>query len=240
LKSLLNELFDLVFCINLDSRTDRWEIVRDRSLVAGLEVERFSAFPSKPPRSTNARGEGGPWKEAVKACARSHIAAVREAVQRGAHSVFIFQDDVVFHPRFDAKLRNWIVDLPEDWDLLYLGGWHPRTERDPVRGEIEITRPEHVSGNVYRLHHDFCLHAVGIKSSVFEDIMRINPESGEPMDCSFVRLLQRHRNCFGLMTEEESRSGAWGLVQQDHSLGSDLRATDQLDRFEWPGWPNEA
>jgi len=236
LPGLLNEMFDCVFCINLDSRPDRWASASERFAVAGIEVERFPAIDTWSPVALGQAPSQTRWKDAVEACARSHQAAVAEAQQRGARAVFLFQDDVVLHPRFDDVLHRWIGDLPDEWALLYLGGWHPRTALDPQRGETEVPGPEHVRGHVYRLRHDFCLHACGIRDTLFDEVLSIDPGAAEPIDCSFIRLFQERGNCYGLMTADEARPGAWGLAQQDHSLGSDLRADGQLDRFEWPGW----
>lgn len=234
--SLLNEWFDCIFCINLDDRTDRWETVHTRFAAAGVVVERFPAVPTRHRVAVESAQTQAPWKEAIKACARSHIAAVREAHRRGARAVFLFQDDVSFHPRFEDILRRWVVDLPTDWDMLYLGGWHPRMVHGEHGRELEVSPPEHIRGHIYQLRHDFCLHACGVRHMLFDQILAIDPEAGEPIDCSFIRLFQRQRGCYGLMTVEESRPGAWGLVQQDHSLGSDLRDPAELDRFPWPGW----
>lgn len=238
--SLINEWFDTTFCINLDVRTDRWEAVQSRIAAAGIAVERFPAIPARPVAAKEPTSTPTSWKEAVKACAKSHIAAVREARRRGSRAAFLFQDDVRFHPRFLETLRRWIMDVPADWDLLYLGGWHPRMARDEQGREHEVPRPEHVRGNVYRLRHDFCLHACGVRHTLFDEILAIDPEAGEPIDCSFIRLFQQRRRCYGLMTADESRPGAWGLVQQDHSLGSDLRDPSDLERFRWPGWSEAA
>jgi hypothetical protein len=236
--SVLNEWFDCVFCINRDDRPERWNVVEARFAAAGLAVERFSAITPRPgPQATILPGTAEErWQAAVTACAASHVAAVREADRRGARGVFLFQDDVAFHPQFESTLRLWMAELPPDWDMLYLGGWHPEVAKGADGHFFAVPRPEPVREHVYRLRHDFCLHACGIRQSLFADVLAIDFHTGEPMDCAIIRVFQQRRNCYGLMTAEESRPGAWGLVQQDHSLGTDLRDPSELERFRWPGW----
>ena len=42
--NILNEFFDKIFCINLDSRPDRWEECEKMFSHYNLEVERVSAI----------------------------------------------------------------------------------------------------------------------------------------------------------------------------------------------------
>lgn len=163
----------------------------------------------------------------------SHIGAVREAKRRNLGSVFIFEDDAVFTPDFETKLKKWIRELPADWDMLYLGGWHPTVRSAREQEETHLSSPEHVSGHVYRLRRDFCLHAYGVRDTLFDDILAIDPTSGEPIDCLYIDRFQALRNCYGLMTAEEAEPGTWGLVQQDHSLGSDIRDPQALSWIKW-------
>jgi GR25 family glycosyltransferase involved in LPS biosynthesis len=42
--NVLNKFFDKIYCINVDSRTDRWEECQQMFSKYNLDVERFSAF----------------------------------------------------------------------------------------------------------------------------------------------------------------------------------------------------
>jgi glycosyl transferase family 25 len=103
--------FDLIYCINLDSRPDRWqEAVREFSALNIVDrVERVPAIAHANPR------EG---------CRLSHLECVRRADAAGAETVLIFEDDVIFraysHERFARYLAR-LRTIP-DWELFYLGG----------------------------------------------------------------------------------------------------------------------
>ena len=103
--------FDLIYCINLDSRADRWqEAVREfNALEIADRVERVPAITHPNPR------EG---------CRLSHLECVRRAEAADAETVLIFEDDVIFrgfsHDRL-ARFLERLCTIP-DWEVFYLGG----------------------------------------------------------------------------------------------------------------------
>lgn len=63
------------------------------------------------------------------ACSMSHIRAVVASIDD--KRPIIFEDDVEFSSDWPVLLSTALADLPEDWDILYLGG-HPRDETEKV------------------------------------------------------------------------------------------------------------
>jgi hypothetical protein len=102
--------FDAIYCINLDSATDRWQraIARFETLGIASRVRRFSAI------DTPANSQVG--------CALSHRAIVEEAHRLGLKNVLVFEDDVVFTVDARENLKIALTELEgHDWGLLYLG-----------------------------------------------------------------------------------------------------------------------
>lgn len=93
------------YCINLDRRADRWEYAQDVLDDMGWEVERFSAVDEKPG-----------WK----GCAKSHIGVINQAIGEGHKAFMVLEDDVMFLWK-EKHIWDCMQELPEDWDLLYLG-----------------------------------------------------------------------------------------------------------------------
>jgi len=88
------------YCINLDSRPDRWEAFQKNKFP--FNIERYSAIKDA---------------DGHKGCTKTHLKLLSE------QTVFpfaVFEDDCVM-------IEDWeVVDvalkqLPEQWDLLYLG-----------------------------------------------------------------------------------------------------------------------
>jgi len=92
------------FVINLDKRKDRLQ-----ELNIPFNWERFAAIEASP-------GYVG--------CLQSHRTVLEKALELKLESVLIFEDDVELCEDFEVKFNDVINKLPEDWDLLYLGGWN--------------------------------------------------------------------------------------------------------------------
>ena len=130
--------FDVVYCINLDTRPDRWQQAMGEFVAIGLadRVERVAAITHADPR------EG---------CRRSHLECVKRAAAAGAETALIFEDDVVF-PHFSPERLGRSLDrlrtIP-DWDLFYLGG-------------VVLSRPTERYGGLFRApmaqSHAYAIH----------------------------------------------------------------------------------
>jgi len=103
---------DKIFCINLDSRTDRWDECIQEFKKIGIEddVERISAVDIQP---------------GIIGCTKSHYECVKIAKERNYESVLILEDDVTF--TLDAldileKTFEQLHTRDIKFDMLYLGG----------------------------------------------------------------------------------------------------------------------
>ena len=104
----LNEFFDSVYCINLDSRLDRWTVAQKEFEKIGFIPERYSAIEHE----TSWRG-----------CYLSHLDILKQARDR-KENVLIFEDDVEYI-NYDEELTTNILNeltLFHWWDMFYLGG----------------------------------------------------------------------------------------------------------------------
>lgn len=109
-----NDYFARIFCINLARRPDRWAHVEDQCRRYGLDVERFDAYD----QIVFGGRVNGNW-----GCTSSHRALLELTAYHRWPRVLILEDDFEvcvpdFNERFDAMIR----EVPDDWDMLYLGG----------------------------------------------------------------------------------------------------------------------
>lgn len=126
----LNGFFDKIFCINLDSRPDRWRECLRNFDKYHIEAERFPAIS---------------MANCTEACARSHMAVLKKLVDGPWNNALIFEDDFHvltladiiaggFKPddavskifmslsgSFEDKFNKMVEFVPMDWDMLYLG-----------------------------------------------------------------------------------------------------------------------
>ena len=101
--STLNELkIKRVVLINLDESKDRLERFKKQKLP--FDVERFSAIKDS---------------NGIIGCTKSHLEILKTNKE---YPLLILEDDIRFIGGWEEILKNAMEQLPEDWDMLYLGG----------------------------------------------------------------------------------------------------------------------
>lgn len=139
----MNEIFDKIYCINLDNRVDRWKKSNIFFTENMINVERFSAIK-------NSNGALG--------CALSHTEIIKIAKQQNFKNVLIFEDDFNFI-NYDYKIiKDSFNELPEDWDIFYLGF-------NPTEKLINYSQ------NLYKINGAWCLHAYAVNYKFYDYIL---------------------------------------------------------------------
>ena len=100
--------FDRIVVINLERRKDRLEQFDAEAKRIGFEYEVHKAI--------DGQAEG---IDPIVAGRLSHI-QVLETIKPD-EMVLICEDDAIFREDFNEALDEYMADLPEDWDIFYLG-----------------------------------------------------------------------------------------------------------------------
>jgi len=167
----LNQLFDKAYCINLDHRKDRWEECKTHFTKHGIVVDRFSAINGKEVAPEGV-GELLPGEVGV---IRSNYNVVKDAKDNGYKQIVIFEDDVELDPEFKEKFFSFYSSVPEDWSFIYMGGNH-------VGG---ITP---VNDKVAKIRHSYAIHAICIKSNLFDHILELLKKEKTQVDVTYAQL----------------------------------------------------
>ena len=131
--AILNELFDHIYVCHLERSPERRE--RFEQCLSGVE---FEVWPGVDGRALDRddlvrRGvyteekavarhwNGTPMNMAEVGCAITHLRALEDIVAAGYSSGLIFEDDIRLVPEGLQQLPEACAQLPDDWDLLYLG-----------------------------------------------------------------------------------------------------------------------
>ena len=139
----VNEMFDRVVVINLDRRPDRLEKITKQLNRLGIAFERFSAVD-----------DGNP----VESCKNSHQAVLSKARADGLGSILILEDDALFGDDFLSEFEKMRGELPNSWDMLYLGG--------------TIMNKEFYSDMLIRSKRTLSLHAYAVNSKAFDILIK--------------------------------------------------------------------
>lgn len=141
---MLNDIFDRIVVINLDSRTDRLEAFDAQAKRFGIKYDRFSAVVANPPKLPPT------W-----ACKESHICVMKQAIKDGVKRLLVFEDDALFVDDFDIKFPQFYSKIPQDWDMLYLGAWHIASEP--------------YADGVVKMIENYSAHAYGINQQYMQE-----------------------------------------------------------------------
>ena len=180
--NVLEGLVDHTFVINLAHRTDRRAQVTAELAGIGYEsAERFDAYGvNNPPPERYTQGIENFQMSGWYGNKFSHYAVIEAAKERHSRSVMVFEDDVTFHPKFNAIVGLALDQLKHlDWDWLQFGGNHRYfggidTEASPIDG-MKYAYPKDglapVMPNLARIQKMLTAHAYVVKDSVYDFIL---------------------------------------------------------------------
>ena len=178
------DFFDKIYAINLDSRPDRWnsalkefdrlDIVPRIKRIPGFVINKYQDIR----------------KNACIGNHLSHAFCLNLAKEVNAKNVLIFEDDVQFIDDTLTILERSINQLPEDWDMLYLGA--------------NIEKPAYqISDNLAKLTFAYSTHAYSVnlskpESSDFLDLLlKINlDENTIHNDVTYCEEIIPNYNCY--------------------------------------------
>jgi hypothetical protein len=195
-ENLINTYFDRIYVLNLDRRPDRWDHMKKNLDKLGVyNYERFSATDgsqaphyqewkhySKMPLTRHelirykrkAIGSSGSW-----AILKASYRMLRDAKERGFKRILVLQDDLLFHKNFLAEFAKIPSYVKNDWKLLYLGA----TQHNWTR----VLKSKHYYYPAGTADGAF---AVGIDSSIFDELMKEIIKFNMPFDSGALRTLQ--------------------------------------------------
>ena len=144
------------YCINLDSRPDKWKESQAAFVGTGLTLKRFSGIR---------HSEG--WR----GCGASHVAVAHEALRLGLPWVIIVEDDCLPVPDFSTRWPDIFNALKKDdgWDIF-------------IGGPTYVQGPIDVRGPLIEIERGFALHFYVLKACAFEKAIAWNADRHGPID----------------------------------------------------------
>lgn len=162
-----------LFVINLERRGDRWQHCQEQFAKFGLtQVQRFEAcvdpIPERHDQNTG--------------CTLSHRTLLDMQIANGWPRIMVLEDDfeIIFED-FHERFENYIKDVPDDWDILYLGGGY---------GGPPMAR---VSKHVIRTGRMMTTSSYGITLAMAKKLAPHLVGSG-PVDCLFSDRLEANKS----------------------------------------------
>jgi GR25 family glycosyltransferase involved in LPS biosynthesis len=168
----LNDFFDKIYCINLDDRKDRMVDAAKQFHKHNLWVERVPGINGSnmnlifPPEI----------KKGAVGCALSQLFTLKLAKQIKAKTFLLLEDDIEFDEDLNSKFNKYRAEIPNDWDMLYLGGQH-------FHG-MNLTQ---VSEHIYRCEYTLAAHSVAFKYTVYDRFINNLIDITKPCDVHYAQ-----------------------------------------------------
>ena len=180
--------FERVTCVTLERRPDRWQRFVD-DLPADWpfkEPEKIYGIDGKkvhPP---------GWWKQGGGAwgCYRAHLRIIEDCLNNDIQSVLLLEDDALCCENFVQRWEAFKTELPANWQMVYLGGQHLRTDKHPP---IRISEQVYQPFNVNRTHA-FALRGLAFMRKVYKHLTTVDWNRGDHIDHHLGRLHQRRQD----------------------------------------------
>lgn len=168
----LNDYFDKIFCINLDSRKDRWETVQHQFDLHTLSIERIPAINGCdlgldfPPEI----------KEGAVGCSLSHLFVMKYAKHLNLNNFLLIEDDIIFDDNLNDNFSKIVNQIPQDWDMLYLGGQH-----------FHGMNLKQVNENIFKCEYTLSTHSVAFNNRVYDRFINSLVNITKPCDVHYAQ-----------------------------------------------------
>lgn len=202
----LNDYFDKIYCLNLNSREDRLKIFNHKATKLGIEYQRFQGIPGLLIEDyynlkLNDLNFKIPNKNLL-GCALSHIGIMEDALYNNYKRILVLEDDVILHKEINNKLSSMFYTDSLQWDLLYFG-FIPLTDDRKYYSYAEIDNLK-VSNNVTKTKNFWGMFGYGISENLMKHMTTIYKNSlNIEIDRYIVENIQQNDDfiCYGLLPQ---------------------------------------
>ncbi len=207
----VEDYFQKILVINRTARTDRWEQCLGE--FARFDITKFERFDAYDHGNIGGHigGNGG--------ATSSHRAVLDVIAYHQWPRTLILEDDFkILHEDFHQKFSDMIGEVPDDWQMLYLGGHY---------GEKPQAR---VSKHVIHIGNMLTTSSYAVTWQMAREMAPVI-YGGGPIDCLYFQFHHSHK-CYilqpRLMVQRESFSDLQGRVMDNEPPMIDTRHEEMV------------
>ena len=190
---MLDTYVDKTYIVNLDSRSDRWELIQEEFKRIGLK--NYERFPAIRPKLDNYPKEyydkltlagADKNKYAISALGNklSHVEIMKRALAKGYKQILLLEDDAQFCDNFSDRILGVIDELEKQkWGMFCLGANH----KDP---------PISVSEKLLKITCAYTTHAYILNDIMMHTIIVGALKSGKENDVYYAETIHSMKTTF--------------------------------------------
>jgi GR25 family glycosyltransferase involved in LPS biosynthesis len=146
IESKVEKYFRTMYCVNLESRPDRWRqtVEEFKKLGPDYTLNRFNAI-----RNTRNPELG---------CATSFLTLIQMAKDQNMPAILVGEDDIMLYSKSAEMWEKAISELPDNWDVL-------------SGGTYIIKNRMKVSSTLYKVNNITCMHYICIRNTCYDKIL---------------------------------------------------------------------
>jgi GR25 family glycosyltransferase involved in LPS biosynthesis len=173
------------FCITLPEKPERKNQAQQHFTERGVNAEFFTGINGQKMGITNTpdhpymrdRKPGDPPFYVGTHCVGiflSHYMLWNALTLLPDQHFFILEDDAKFEDGWKAKMEKAMMDVPQDFDWLFIGSCCAKNQR----------HKRHVSGNIWDVRYPQCFHAYVVAKKALPHLIATNRDCYAPIDIS--------------------------------------------------------
>lgn len=179
---------DKIYCVNLSGATERKELIVNE--FTKLKILNNITFIDGVYNEDGAYGSD-----------RAKINIIKDAKANNYSKILILEDDIVFNELTGDLINNIFDNLPDNWDLFYLGGFlHRNVAYETKDGEsisdyMNRNQYTKIADNIFKVTGGqiTMMHSVCIKNTMF-DLILDKFEKLEKITCT-TDVIEHWVNC---------------------------------------------
>jgi len=221
----INDYFSKIYCINLDRRPERYAQSVEEFKKIDANVQRVSGIDGNTADPPIGIGTG------AFGLVLTHVNLIKEAVKYKYNNILIFEDDVIFVNNFNEIFNEKIKFLPEDWDLLYVGGNHILYVNgfDLITGDknFKVTKENYKTLN-YELSRSpctYCTHAIAISSRIYDRMLnKIKQSPTSPIDNIYYQAQMEGCNAYTFLPSLALQRAGYSDIENQYIDYANMRS----------------
>ena len=172
----MNDYFDKIYVLSLKRNVDRRALVTERLNKVGIDFEFFDACDGQVLNHLWKKLDNGNFTtQNYVACSISHLSIYNDALSRGFKRILILEDDIKPHKDIQNHFNAFIKQVPEDYDLLYLG-WIPLND-DCSMWTYEVINDRFISHNTLHSKNLWGLYSYSPSVGLMKEMIDLYNES---------------------------------------------------------------